>query len=135
MNANQDRSAEEASGDNQTVIENQAIPENKTRFEKTNHAFKRNPQEASSASQWWHWDSFIDAVKNRGYWRCRSHRMRNFLTMLGIIIGIASVVSVVALGNGTQKQILSNIASMGTNTIDIRPGTGFGDRRSGQYVP
>lgn len=52
--------------------------------------------------------------------------------MLGIIIGIASVVSVVALGNGTQQQVLSNIASMGTNTIDIRPGTGFGDRRSGR---
>ncbi len=61
-----------------------------------------------------------------------SHRLRTFLTMLGIIIGIASVVSVVALGAGTQQQILQNIASMGTNTIDVRPGRGFGDRRSGR---
>lgn len=61
-----------------------------------------------------------------------NHRLRTFLTMLGIIIGIASVVSVVALGNGSQKSILENISAMGTNTIDIMPGTGFGDRRSGR---
>ena len=59
-----------------------------------------------------------------------SHKLRTFLTMLGIIIGIASVVSVVALGKGSQQQILANINSMGTNTIDIYPGSGFGDRRS-----
>lgn len=61
-----------------------------------------------------------------------NHRLRTFLTMLGIIIGIASVVSVVALGNGSQKSILESIAAMGTNTIDIMPGSGFGDRRSGR---
>ncbi len=60
-----------------------------------------------------------------------SHRLRTFLTMLGIIIGIASVVSVVALGQGTRQSILSNISDLGTNTIDIYPGTGFGDMRSG----
>ena len=56
-----------------------------------------------------------------------AHRMRTFLTMLGIIIGIASVVSVVALGNGSQKQILENISSLGTNTITVSQGRGFGD--------
>ncbi|MFQ6370208.1 MacB family efflux pump subunit [Shewanella sp. YIC-542] len=61
-----------------------------------------------------------------------SHRLRTFLTMLGIIIGIASVVSVVALGEGSRQAILQNISTMGTNTIDIRPGSGFGDRRSGR---
>lgn len=62
-----------------------------------------------------------------------AHRMRTFLTMLGIIIGIASVVSVVALGNGAQQQILSNISSLGTNTITIFQGRGFGDNsRSAQ---
>jgi len=61
-----------------------------------------------------------------------SHRLRTFLTMLGIIIGIASVVSVVALGEGSQQAVLKNISSMGTNTIDVRPGKGFGDRRSGR---
>lgn len=57
-----------------------------------------------------------------------AHKMRSLLTMLGIIIGIAAVVSVVALGKGSQEKILQNINSMGTNTISIFPGKGFGDR-------
>ena len=61
-----------------------------------------------------------------------AHKMRSLLTMLGIIIGIAAVVSVVALGKGSQEKILADISSMGTNTIDIFPGRGFGDRRSGR---
>lgn len=61
-----------------------------------------------------------------------SNKMRSLLTMLGIIIGIASVVSVVALGNASQAKIMEQINSMGTNTIDIMPGTGFGDMRSGR---
>lgn len=61
-----------------------------------------------------------------------AHKLRTFLTMLGIIIGIASVVSVVALGQGTQQTVLENIASIGTNTINIYPGTGFGDRTQGR---
>ncbi|GAB4061789.1 MacB family efflux pump subunit [Uliginosibacterium sediminicola] len=60
-----------------------------------------------------------------------SHRLRSFLTMLGIIIGIASVVSVVALGQGTRERILKDISAMGTNTIDVYPGNDFGDQRSG----
>ncbi|MET3924280.1 MacB family efflux pump subunit [Devosia sp. 2618] len=59
-----------------------------------------------------------------------AHKLRTFLTMLGIIIGIASVVSVVALGQGSQETVLQNISSIGTNTINVYPGTGFGDRRS-----
>lgn len=61
-----------------------------------------------------------------------SNKMRSLLTMLGIIIGIASVVSVVALGNASQAKIMEQIKSMGTNTIDIMPGKGFGDMRSGK---
>ncbi len=59
------------------------------------------------------------------------HRLRSFLTMLGIIIGIASVVSVVGLGTGSQQKVLETISSIGTNTITVRPGSGFGDRRAG----
>lgn len=59
-----------------------------------------------------------------------AHKLRSLLTMLGIIIGITSVISVVALGNGSQQQILSNINALGTNTMDIYNGTGFGDRRA-----
>ena len=61
-----------------------------------------------------------------------AHRLRTFLTMLGIIIGIAAVVSVVALGEGSRQRILKDISSIGTNTIDIMPGRDFGDERSGR---
>jgi macrolide transport system ATP-binding/permease protein len=60
----------------------------------------------------------------------RAHKLRTFLTMLGIIIGIAAVVTVVALGEGSRKQVLQNISALGTNTIDVRPGAGYGDRRA-----
>lgn len=75
-------------------------------------------------------DQFLESFK-MAVTAISAHKLRSFLTMLGIIIGIASVVSIVALGNGSQKKILENINSMGTNTIDIYPGTGFGDMRSG----
>ena len=58
------------------------------------------------------------------------HRLRTLLTMLGIIIGIASVVSMVALGEGSRQRVLADISAMGTNTIDIFPGKGFGDRQA-----
>lgn len=74
------------------------------------------------------WDRYVEALK-MALVAMSTHRLRTFLTMLGIIIGIASVVSVVALGEGSQQAILKSISSMGTNTIDIRPGSGFGDRR------
>lgn len=51
-----------------------------------------------------------------------AHRLRTFLTMLGIIIGTASVVCVVALGQGSQRQILERISDLGTNTLYISPG-------------
>lgn len=57
-----------------------------------------------------------------------THKMRSLLTMLGIIIGIASIICVVALGNGSQQKILSDINSLGTNTLDIFNGRGRGDR-------
>ena len=62
----------------------------------------------------------------------RAHKLRSFLTMLGIIIGIASVVSVVALGEGSRQQVLANISSLGTNTLEVFPGRDFGDMRSGR---
>ncbi|MGE6108315.1 MacB family efflux pump subunit [Aeromonas sobria] len=59
-----------------------------------------------------------------------AQRLRTFLTMLGIIIGIASVVTVVALGQGSQQRVLENINAMGTSTLEVFPGRGFGDMRS-----
>ncbi|EAJ7613206.1 ATP-binding cassette domain-containing protein [Campylobacter coli] len=61
-----------------------------------------------------------------------AHKLRSILTMLGIIIGVASVVCVVALGLGSQAKVLESIAGLGTNTIEIYPGRGFGDLRSGR---
>lgn len=77
-------------------------------------------------------DQFAEAFK-MSIQAIKAHKMRSILTMLGIIIGIASVVSVVALGKGSQEKILADINSMGTNTIVIMPGHGFGDRNSGKY--
>jgi len=59
-----------------------------------------------------------------------AHRLRTALTMLGIVIGIAAVVSVVALGEGSRRKILSDISQMGTNTVDIFPGENFGDEKA-----
>jgi macrolide transport system ATP-binding/permease protein len=59
-----------------------------------------------------------------------SRRLRTFLTMLGIIIGIASVASVVALGRGGQEHVLSSIRILGTNTIDVYPGKDWGDEKA-----
>jgi macrolide transport system ATP-binding/permease protein len=74
---------------------------------------------------------FTESFK-MAYYAIFSHKLRSLLTMLGIVIGIASVVSVVALGNGSTQNIMSNINSMGTNTIDILPGKGMGDMSSGK---
>ena len=76
-------------------------------------------------------DQFVEAFK-MSIQAILAHKLRSLLTMLGIIIGIASVVSVVALGRGSQESIMANISAMGTNTINIYPGTGFGDRNRGR---
>lgn len=76
------------------------------------------------------WRSTLDRLGeafNMALLAMNAHRLRTFLTMLGIIIGIASVVSVVALGNGSQQKILENISSLGTNTVTVFQGRGFGD--------
>ena len=93
---------------------------------------QRTPQKKTSA-----WRSFFDRLGEAfrmALLAMNAHRMRTFLTMLGIIIGIASVVSVVALGNGSQKQILANISSLGTNTITVYQGRGFGDNSRASQV-
>lgn len=51
-----------------------------------------------------------------------ANKLRSFLTMLGIIIGVASVIAMMAIGQGSKKSIQTNIAEMGSNMIMIRPG-------------
>jgi putative ABC transport system permease protein len=52
-----------------------------------------------------------------------SNKLRTFLTALGIIIGTASVISMLAIGNGTKASVESRIASLGANTLTISPGS------------
>jgi putative ABC transport system permease protein len=54
------------------------------------------------------------------------HKLRSFLTTLGIIIGVAAVVAMVTLGKATTKAAQAQVASLGTNVLQIRPGQGFG---------
>lgn len=51
-----------------------------------------------------------------------ANKLRSFLTMLGIIIGVASVIAMMAIGQGSKKSIQANISEMGSNMIMIRPG-------------
>ena len=51
-----------------------------------------------------------------------SHKLRTFLTALGIIIGVASVISMISIGEGARQQTQSTIAKFGTNIITIKPG-------------
>lgn len=77
----------------------------------------------------------LDAIREAARIAVRSmlaHRLRTLLTMLGIIIGVAAVVTVVALGKGAQAQVESQINELGASTLDIFPGADFGDPRSAE---
>src|ERR1051325_10329726 len=52
-----------------------------------------------------------------------SNKLRAFLTMLGIIIGVGAVIAMVAIGEGAKATIRAQIASLGTNVLIILPGT------------
>lgn len=71
-------------------------------------------------------NSFREALSMA--WRAMvANKMRTLLTMLGIIIGIASVVSIVVVGDAAKQMVLADIRAIGTNTIDVYPGKDFGD--------
>ncbi|WPD01044.1 macrolide ABC transporter ATP-binding protein/permease MacB [Proteus terrae] len=54
------------------------------------------------------------------------NKVRTLLTMLGIIIGIASVVTIIVIGDAAKSMVLADIKAIGSNTIDIYPGKDFG---------
>ena len=117
--------------DGNIISDRANVPENAD-SDLQHQTLQRTPQKKTSA-----WRSFFDRLGEAfrmALLAMNAHRMRTFLTMLGIIIGIASVVSVVALGNGSQKQILANISSLGTNTITVYQGRGFGDNSRASQV-
>lgn len=67
-----------------------------------------------------------------GIW---SHKMRSFLTMLGIIIGIASIISIVSTIRGTNEQIKQNLIGAGNNNVDVRLFQGEYEYDTNQGIP
>lgn len=65
----------------------------------------------------------------------RRNLMRAFLTVLGVIIGVAAVITMVTLGQGTTQAVKNQISSLGSNLVMLRPGMGFGPRSSSAGVP
>ncbi|UZK69144.1 ABC transporter permease [Sphingomonas sp. S1-29] len=65
----------------------------------------------------------------------RRHLLRSFLTILGIVIGVAAVVTMVTLGQATTAAVQQSIASLGTNILQVRPGQGFGRGGGGPRPP
>jgi putative ABC transport system permease protein len=63
------------------------------------------------------WESVRIALES-----LRSNKLRTFLTMLGIIIGVWSVVSLISIGNGAQKAITDEVQGIGTNLLSVAPG-------------
>ncbi|QNA82775.1 FtsX-like permease family protein [Sphingomonas sp. So64.6b] len=63
------------------------------------------------------------------------HKLRSILTALGIIIGVAAVVTMVTLGQATTAAVQKQIAALGTNILQIRPGQGFGRGGGGPRPP
>ncbi|BCN92349.1 ABC transporter permease [Thiomicrorhabdus immobilis] len=63
------------------------------------------------------WNAFLLALRE-----IRRNLMRSILTMLGIIIGVAAVITMVTLGNGATAQVTAQISSLGSNLLMIRPG-------------
>jgi putative ABC transport system permease protein len=54
----------------------------------------------------------------------RRNVLRSSLTILGIVIGVAAVITMVSLGNGATAQVTSSISSLGSNLLQVRPGQG-----------
>ena len=123
------QSAENNENNNSNNNDSSATPTEQSARQLQHDASSNTPARSASRPLF----GFFDRFKEAALMATRAmlaHRTRTFLTMLGIIIGIASVVSVVALGEGSRQKILEDISSMGTNTIDIFPGKGWGDRRA-----
>ncbi|MCU0810270.1 MAG: ABC transporter permease [Thiobacillaceae bacterium] len=67
------------------------------------------------------WNTLLLALRS-----IRRNLMRSFLTILGIVIGVAAVITMVTLGNGATRSVSDQISSMGSNLLLVRPGQRFG---------
>ena len=76
------------------------------------------------------WNAFLLALRE-----LRRNKMRSFLTMLGIIIGVAAVITLVTLGGGATQQVTQQIAGLGSNLLMINPGKHMGPGQSSGAAP
>ncbi len=76
------------------------------------------------------WNAFLLALRE-----LHRNKLRSFLTMLGIIIGVAAVITLVTLGGGATQQVTDQIASLGSNLLMIRPGKQIGPGQSSGAGP
>jgi len=67
------------------------------------------------------WNTLLLALR-----AIRRNLMRSFLTILGIVIGVAAVITMVTLGNGATQSVSDQISSMGSNLLMVRPGQRYG---------
>lgn len=102
------------------------IVRNPPAVEKVNVAGGTEPV-VNTASGWRQFVSGFNEALTMAWRALAANKMRTLLTMLGIIIGIASVVSIVVVGDAAKQMVLADIRSIGTNTIDVYPGKDFGD--------
>ena len=72
------------------------------------------------------WNTLLLALR-----AIRRNLMRSFLTILGIVIGVAAVITMVTLGNGATKSVSDQISSMGSNMLIVIPGQRFGPGSEG----
>ncbi|MFT3831557.1 MAG: ABC transporter permease [Opitutaceae bacterium] len=76
------------------------------------------------------WNAFLIALRE-----IRRNLTRAFLTVLGVIIGVAAVITMVTLGEGTTQAVKNQISSLGSNLLMLQPGVGFGPRGPAAGVP
>ena len=76
------------------------------------------------------WNTLLLALRE-----IRRNLMRSFLTILGIVIGVAAVVTMVTLGNGATQAVADQISSLGSNLLILRPGQRLGPGRSSAGAP
>jgi len=76
------------------------------------------------------WDTILLALRE-----IRRNVMRSFLTILGIVIGVASVITMVTLGGGATVQVTQQIASLGSNLLIVTPGKRMGPGQSSASAP
>ncbi|WP_157265152.1 ABC transporter permease [Azohydromonas aeria] len=76
------------------------------------------------------WNSLLLALRE-----IRRHLLRSFLTILGIVIGVSAVITMVTLGKGATQAVQSEITSLGTNLLMVRPGQRLGPGSGGAGAP